>query len=200
MSSPKNHCIFSIDKEKHFVRIQCEINLSKNHTLYVSKWRPGRYEFGDFAKNIKSLKAFDSEKHEISLIKTERNAWSLQNFKGGTVYLEYTYYAKELNAGSTYTDGNFLFINPVNCVLFNDEIEGRAWEINLDVPENWQLAGNQTGEKSFYIENYNRFADTPLLASPNLNLFVYTVEDIQFKIWFKEQLNIPSEQLINDFK
>ena len=195
----RNLCVFAQDEEKHFIRIKCQFDLNTSKHLYLSKWRPGRYEFGDFAKNIKNLRVFDSNNIEIQVFKKERNCWELINFNGGKVYIEYSYYSKDLNAGSTYSGETYFYVNPINCVLFNEEIHDRQWEIKLDIPENWKLAGVASKANPFLIENFDRLADTPFIASPNLVCLKYTVDDIHFSIWFNEQLSIPKDKLVNDF-
>ena len=49
--------------------------------LHLPAWRPGRYELGNFAKNIQRLSAFDTKEHELPILKTNKDTWQI-NCKG----------------------------------------------------------------------------------------------------------------------
>ena len=56
-----------------FINIECIIDNIKNEQTLVQlpTWRPGRYELGNFAKNIQCWKAFDEQGKQLSFQKTE---------------------------------------------------------------------------------------------------------------------------------
>ncbi len=83
--------------------------------LELASWRPGRYELGNFAKNIKGLRAFNDKNERLALRKTRKDTWKVDCEASAFVRVEYSYYASELNAGSSYLDEQQLYINPVNC-------------------------------------------------------------------------------------
>src|SRR6185437_16899291 len=73
-------------------------------TLQLPAWRPGRYELGNFAKNIKKLDAFDINNNVLFYKKTSKDCWQINTQGNKQIKVTYSYYASELNAGSTYVD------------------------------------------------------------------------------------------------
>ncbi|MCX6195859.1 MAG: M61 family peptidase, partial [Flavobacteriia bacterium] len=49
-------------------------------------------------------------------------------------------------------------------------------------------------------ENFDELADSPFICSENLEKQTYIVADTNFHIWFNNQLNIPWERVIDDFR
>lgn len=43
--------------------------------LELPSWRPGRYEIGNFAKNIKGFKAFGEDNQPLAVHKTAKDTW-----------------------------------------------------------------------------------------------------------------------------
>src|SRR5580698_4468704 len=68
--------------------------------LQLPAWRPGRYELGNFAKNIKKLDAFDPQDKPLTYKKTSKDCWQINTHGSKQVKVTYSYYAAELNAGS----------------------------------------------------------------------------------------------------
>ena len=57
--------------EKHFIDFELSISVLKKESLVLQlpSWRPGRYELGNFAKNIKDFKILDSHNNLVSFNK-----------------------------------------------------------------------------------------------------------------------------------
>ena len=88
----------------------------ENQIVQLSSWRPGRYEMGNFAKNISHVQAFNSSNENIELRKIEKDKWCIACNSNEQITFEYFYCAAELNAGSTYVNSQMLYVNPVNCI------------------------------------------------------------------------------------
>ena len=50
-------------------------NIKDDIDVLLPTWRPGRYEEGNFAKNIKGFKVFDDENKSLHFIKTSKHSW-----------------------------------------------------------------------------------------------------------------------------
>ncbi len=87
--------------------------------LQLPSWRPGRYELGNFAKNIRSFEAFDEKNQKLTTRKITKDLWEIQASDNTKITIQYHYYCAELNAGSSYTDTHLLYMNPVNCFFYN---------------------------------------------------------------------------------
>ena len=71
----------------------------------------------------------------------------------------------------------------------------------MNIPENDTIASSLVQENNFLLaENFDELADSPFICSENLEKQTYSVADTNFHIWFNNQLNIPWERVINDFR
>lgn len=185
---------------QHFVDVHVRMPVSKSSVqVHLPAWRPGRYELGNFSRNIRGIRAENSDKKHLQIRKIDRNSWEISGIDGDEVTIFYQYYANELNAGSTYTDGSFLYVNPVNCSLYSKENSQLSCEVILDIPKGWQVAGVQYDNGKFTSENFDKLADSPFIASPDLESKNYSIGTSEFSICFHRQLNIPWEKLLLDF-
>ena len=104
--------------------------------LELPSWRPGRYELGNFAKNIKGFKAFGENKQPLPFQKTSKDTWVIESEGQTLIQISYSYYAAELNAGSTYLDPKQLYVNPVNCFFTTHNIPNSRINCNYIFPSN----------------------------------------------------------------
>lgn len=164
-----------------------ETNLNKSILVRLPRWRPGRYELGNFAKNIQSFKVFDSEGNKLDFEKTEKDAWLIHTNGAKSVKIVYRYYAAEMTAGSSFLADDLFYINPVNCCLYVADRMDEPCDLIFNIPDNFNIATGLTklSEKYYRAENYQQLADCPVLAAPDLahNHFIY--EGIDFHIWIK---------------
>ncbi len=196
---------YSFDIEnphQQYIQITAEIEAEGNETtLFVPAWRPGRYELGDFAKNINHFNIVDEKGEPLSYRKSNKNTWLVQTEDCATMTVSYTYYAHELNAGSTFLDAHQLYVNPVNCCLFTDAQYNAPIEVKLNIPDNWEIAHSLPVENnSFVAEHYDQLADSPFICSPKLQQRSYQVEGVTFYIWFNGLVKPNWSKLLNDFK
>ena len=185
---------------QNFVDVCVTMPVSKSIVqVHLPAWRPGRYELGNFSRNIRGIRAENGDKTNLQIRKIKRNSWEISGINGDQVTIFYQYYANELNAGSTYTDGSFLYVNPVNCSLYSTENNQLSCEVTLHIPNTWQVAGVHYDNGKFKSENFDKLADSPFIASPDLESKNYSIGTSEFSICFHRQLNIPWEKLLLDF-
>jgi len=155
--------------------------------IRMASWRPGRYEMGSFAKNVRCWKATNTQGHALRYNKTASHQW-LVNTAGIThIVIEYDYYAAELNAGSSFLDENQLYINPVNCFLYLPDFLQLPYEVSLGVPASYQIATglNRGNGHSLIARNFDELADCPIIAAENLVHEVYESRGVKFNIWIQ---------------
>ena len=139
--------------------------------LQLPSWRPGRYELGNFAKNIRSIMVYDAAGNPLEFHKQSKDCWEVNTLNVQEIKVSYTYYAVDLNAGSTYLDDVQLYVNPVNCCMYIPERINEACLLELRLPENYQVAIDlPAGEKknSYVCSSFDRLADAPFIASAAL--------------------------------
>ena len=170
--------------------------------LELPSWRPGRYELGNFAKNIKGFKAFGENKQPLPFQKTSKDTWVIESEGQTLIQISYSYYAAELNAGSTYLDPKQLYVNPVNCFFYDAQNTEQPYQLQLYIPQQWQIASALQFDENLTVEisNFDRLADSPFICSANIERRSYEVAGTTFHICFNEQSMIPWERVLQDFE
>ena len=189
----------------HIHRKMMKVRVSFSHSeenqiVQLSSWRPGRYEMGNFAKNISHVRAFDSSNTPLGVRKTEKDKWCIACNADEQITFEYFYCAAELNAGSTYVNSQMLYVNPVNCIPF---LPGRANENYsveiLDSYEHLSCGLPHEGNKMF-AQNFDELADSPFVAAHNREVISQEIEGVVFKAHVFGQTNLNFERFWNDVK
>lgn len=178
-------------------------------SVQLPAWRPGRYELGNFAKNIKGFTVENAEGQTLPFEKTTKDCWEVETEGATEITIKYSYYANQLNAGATWLDANQLYVNPVNCCVFVYGKENEPCRVELAVPKSYQLA---CGEKHtathsdnattlvFETGDFDRLADTPFIASATMQHRQFDLWDYTFHLWFQGECRPGWEQILADFK
>ncbi len=199
-----SHYLFSYTHpHRHFLDIDMTIEARGEEQLYfqLPAWRPGRYELGNFSRNVQKWTAYNEKGEQLPHQKVTKDQWKVDTMGAKTVTIAYNYYANQLNAGSTYVDEYQLYVNPVNCCLY---VVGRMEEecsIELEVPADYEIACGleKTGKHSMKACCFDTLAESPFIASNSLQHDVYEVEGIPFHLWFQGGCTPPFEKLKKDF-
>lgn len=191
------------DAHRHSIAIEYKISNNTEEQVVVNlpAWRPGRYELGNFAKNIQKWEAFDGKGNALVFKKINKDSWSIQTAKAAEIIIKYTYYAAELNAGSSYLDTTQLYINPVNCFMYVPNRMNEECVVELNVPENYKLAigAKKISEHSFQTKSFDELADTPFIASDTLKRNKFVMDGVEVNLWFQGECKPDFSKLIRDF-
>jgi predicted metalloprotease with PDZ domain len=187
---------------EQYLHIECSFAVNQEQIqIYLPSWRPGRYELANFAKNIRGLKVFNEDNQLVPFSKSSKDSWMVNAGKSNYLKIKYQYYSNELNAGSTCVSENILYVNPVNCFIYTKEHLESSIEIDLNIPESWQIATSLSiSDKILTASSFDALFDAPFICSNSLSKNSYTVQGIVFNIWFNDHLDIPWEKLIYDFE
>lgn len=194
---------FSIDNpNQQYVQLEVQLETANDETILTfPSWRPGRYELGDFAKNVKGFKVTGDDGKLIPFNKISKDKWKVDTSATKSISVKYQYYAAELNAGSTYLDNTQLYVNPVNCCLFTDETFNSPAEVILNIPSKWNVATSMENDGSvFKVENIDELFDSPFIASGDLQHQSYESYGTTFHVWFNGEVKPDWEKVIKDFK
>lgn len=176
-------------------------NLPEQAIIYLPKWRPGRYELGNFAKNVRNFRVFDATGKPIRFRKSDTSSWILENEANAAVRIEYGYYAAELNAGSTFLSKDQLYVNPVNCFIYVKEELESPQKVTLNIPASWNIAGSMLREgTTLSAATYHELADAPFICSDQLQYNQYESNGTIFHLWFNGNCIIDWKRLVTDFK
>lgn len=170
-------------------------------TLQLPAWRPGRYELGNFAKNIQRFSVQNEKGKALRFEKVSKDTWMVHCKDAKSVVVEYNYYAAELNAGSTWLDEEMLYVNPVNCFIYRPDYMEQPATVELKVPRNYQVASGMKLKKKHTLEaaNVQELMDCPFIASANLQHDTYKVDKTTFHIWLAGECKPDWKRMKNDF-
>ncbi len=198
------HYLFSYKKAyNHLINIDLTVptNGDKELCFQLPAWRPGRYELGDFAKNIQKWNAFDENGNELPFQKTTKDCWKVECHNTSSVTITYNYYANELDAGSTYLDENQLYVNPVNCCMYVVGRENSACHLELEIPSDYKIAcGMKMNDDGYLFANsFDQLAESPFFASNSLLHDEYIVDGITYHLWIQGKCKPNFEKVKADF-
>jgi predicted metalloprotease with PDZ domain len=190
----------------HYVDIEfITDNLESTEVLIqLPAWRPGRYELGNFAKNIQRWEAIDQNGNALKYEKITKDCWKVYTKNVSQLHIRYNYFANELNAGSTYLDATQLYMNPVNCCVYIPSQMNEVCEVELKLPDAYKVAcGLQQTTRGNSIvlsaANFHELADSPFIASDSLQHNQFNCGAIEFNFWFQGECRLDWKKLIGDF-
>lgn len=217
------HYKFSyVNPSSRYIHLEVTAQNLNNDITFIQfpAWRPGRYELGNFAKNVRNFKVYDGAGKEIAANKVTKDKWKVHTIGVKSLVIKYEYYAADLNAGSTFLDASQLYVNPVNCCVY---LEGRLDEectVELAIPTEWKVATAMksarqpstepvpsaverlsltSDNKVFHVTNFDRLADSPFIASPNIKHNYFILDGVEFHLWFQGESKPEWSRLITDF-
>jgi predicted metalloprotease with PDZ domain len=170
--------------------------------VHLPSWRPGRYETGNFAKNIQKINAFDLSGKELMISKETKDSWRIAVNDASGVIIRYNYYAAQPDAGACWVDSDLIYFNPIHCCIYAADRIHMPCKLILDVPENWQIATGLLLKSAGVLQaiDFHQLVDSPVFAGASLQSKRYNVEGVDFHIWFAGNVLPNWEKVIRDFK
>lgn len=179
-----------------FLSILAEFDTEGNEEIEIqlATWRPGRYEIGNFAKNIRKFEVVGVDAEALAFEKISKDRWRIHCAGNRRIRVSYEYFAATLDAGSTFCGKKLLYVNPVSCLVYVPAFASKPCEVVLNVPDTYHIASSMRLEgKRLYASGYEELADSPIIASPDLDHHTFEVEEHLFHLWIQghHRLNIP---------
>ena len=199
-----NYKVYHQQPNTHYINIEYTIDKVNSNELLIQlpAWRPGRYELGNFAKNVQKWEASDEKGNILKSEKIKKDLWKVDTKGVKTVVVKYNYYAAELNAGSSYLDESQLYVNPINCFLYVPDRINEVCEIELIIPKNFKVATGLTlkGKNKFSAKDFHELADSPFIASDDLKHHSFTEQNVTFNVWFNGECKPDFKKIETDFR
>ncbi|MES2762222.1 MAG: M61 family peptidase [Bacteroidota bacterium] len=186
----------------HYIYVDLLIDniSSPSIELQLPAWRPGRYELGNFAKNIKRVDAFDENDKPLVYAKSTKDLWVIETNGSKKIKVTYSYHTTEINAGNCYADDTQLYVNPVHLCMYIPNRMQEQHTVELDIPANYKVATSLKKEKNNYVAaSFDELADSPVMASANLQSESYTINGIKFWLHFVGECKPDHEKFKADF-
>lgn len=168
--------------------------------LQLPAWRPGRYELGNFAKNIKRVDAFDDNGGVLSYTKSSKDCWVIETKNSNKIKVTYSYHTSEINAGNCYADDKQIYINPVHLCMYVPNRKHEQHVLEFDVPTNYKIATSlsKSGNK-LTASSFDELADSPIIASAGLQSDSFVVDGVTFWLHFVGECKPDFEKIKTDF-
>lgn len=162
--------------------------------IQLSAWRPGRYELANFAKNVRNFTVENAKGAALPFNKVKKDLWHIQTNGSEEIVISYEYFADKLDAGSTYTDEKVLYVNPVNCLVYEPSTYNNSCELVLDIPDNFKIAcALPQNNNTLKAENFDELADSPLIASAELQHNTFEHNGVTHHIWINGENTLDIE-------
>jgi len=182
------HLVSIADAIAHFVGIESTIETLNVAELVMQlpAWRPGRYELGNFAKNIRKFSVQNEKGESLAFKKISKDSWLIPCKGSATIKLSYEYYANQADAGACYVDAELIYLNPVHCFMYVLGRMEEAHTLSFELPQHWEIACQLPQEHGkLMAPNFDMLADSPLFVSPNLQHHCFKVKETDFHFWFQ---------------
>ncbi|WP_304238638.1 M61 family metallopeptidase [Jiulongibacter sediminis] len=178
---------------------------SQKLLVKLPAWRPGRYEIQNFAQYIRDVKAFGPDQKELKIKKITKDSWEIETKNQSDITITYQFNADIGNAGGSYVDDAFLYINPINCLMYLEDRQNEKCGLEVDFKSNQQVACGMSHTKeaskvNFVADSYHDLVDSPLMISDSIRHKTYEVEGSTFHIWIKGKTEIDWPRVLRDFE
>lgn len=194
--------IYLKNPQSHYIYVDLTINNINSSVTNVQlpAWRPGRYELGNFAKNIKRVDVIDANNNSLSYQKKSKDLWEINTVGVDKITITYSYHTSEINAGNCYADENQIYINPVHLCMYLPDRMNEKHIIDLVVPDSYKIATSlQNNNFQLVANSFDELADSPIMASEKLQSDFYTVNGVKFWLHFLGECKPDYAQFKNDF-
>ncbi|UBM58316.1 M61 family peptidase [Marinilongibacter aquaticus] len=195
------------DRTQKYLEIEVSFENIKStkQEIQLPAWRPGRYELQNFAQYIRKVRAFDANRQEIPISKINKDRWQIESQGHSACSVRYEFYADMQNAGGSFVDSGFFYLNPVNCCMYIDEKVNEACSLTVDFTANRQIASGMAHQKSgslstFKAKNFHDLVDSPIMISDQIQHKTYNIGKHDFHVWIKGKVEIDWDRLLDDFK
>ncbi|MGB0427689.1 MAG: hypothetical protein ACPGEC_02035 [Flavobacteriales bacterium] len=200
--------IFSEFPHRHFLNIEIQTPEIQDNEfdLYLPNWRPGRYELGNFAQNIRDVHIVDQDGEEVKFEKQSKSQWRCFETKGKQLKISYLYYSNVLDAGSCFVDEALFYVNPIHCCMYHLPWRNEPLILSLDYPDSFELSLHESlriSEKTVQFSSVDHLLDSPFFASQSFQVLDYEVaqSETKFRLCFFGLTNTFDEQkVLSDFK
>lgn len=188
--------------QSHYIYVDLTIDNISSSTieLQLPAWRPGRYELGNFAKNIKRVDAFNEKNEPLNYVKSSKDLWVIETDGSKKITLTYSYHTTEINAGNCYADEKQLYVNPVHLCMYIPDRMQEEHTVELNIPDDYKIATSLKKEGKILTSScFDELADSPIIASASLQSDFYEVKGIKFWLHFVGECKPDFEKFKTDF-
>ena len=197
-----NYKLSTNNRNQHYLDIEFNAKVSQEVTsIQLPAWRPGRYELGNFAKNIQKFEVSDENGKALKFDKITKDSWEVNTKNAKEIIVKYNYYSIDFNSGSTYLDEEVLYVNPVNCFVYIPSQIDEKCTVQVPKGKGEKIAcGLALKSGKIKANSFHELADTPFIVSSQLQSKTYESKGVNFYVWFYGECKPEWKKVITDFK
>src|SRR5690606_31470549 len=102
-------------------------------------------------KNIRNLSISDERGQALSYTKVDHSTWKVKVNSTQSISVLYEYYAFKMDAGNSWFDDELIYINFINCMIYEKDRQHEACKVSLDLPSNYNVSCGLPSEGNSYI-------------------------------------------------
>jgi predicted metalloprotease with PDZ domain len=169
--------------------------------VWLPDWRPGRYELGNFARNVVGVQVRNTDGEPLQYTKINRSCWRVHAPKNSRIHFHYSYFANQADGGSCYVDEQLFYVNPVHCCVYTEHSRGKACSVLLELEADFEVATGMLRTDGLYHANdFDELVDMPILASRRLQHDSFLHDGVRYHLWVHGAGQVPFDQLKRDFE
>ncbi len=194
--------LFLKNPQSHYIYVDLTIDniVTSIIELQLPAWRPGRYELANFAKNIKRVDVFNEANQPLNYTKVNKDLWLIETNGASKIKVTYSYHTSEINAGNCFADDTQLYINPVHLCMFIPNRINEEHIVELDVPDTYKIVTSlMVKNKHVIATSFDELADSPIIASANIQSDFFEVKKIKFWLHFIGECKPDFNKIKSDF-
>jgi predicted metalloprotease with PDZ domain len=166
--------------------------------LQLPLWRPGRYERQQYERSIGQVKILTPN------ARIERNSthtWTVFPEGNDFIQVQYLFQASRLDAGGSFTDVDLIYINPVNCLLYDPSRPNLPCTLEVDIPSGFDsICALPRAGNTWSAPNADALFDSPLLASTRMQHHAFAVQENTLHLWFHGAHTLDFQKLEVSFR
>lgn len=169
--------------------------------VWLPDWRPGRYELGNFARNVVGVQVRNADGEALAYTKISRSCWRVFVPKKQRFHFHYSYFANQADGGSCYVDEQLFYVNPVHCCVYTADNRHKPCSVLLKLDPDFEVAtGMRYEDGLYYTDDFDELVDMPILASRQLQHSSFQQEGVHYHLWFHGAGKVPFDKLKTDFQ
>lgn len=179
--------LVSIDApQSHYVNVEVKITPKQagEIELFLPVWTPGSYLVREYARNIDSVTASDSENKSLVCAKVSKNRWKVPTASTNPITIKYRVYSNELSVRTNFVDAEFGLLNGAATYITSPQHLTDEHTVQLKLPLNWKQSVTSLEHPvnapahSYRAASFDELVDSPILVG-NPTLHPFRVGDVE---------------------
>ena len=176
--------------------------LQQTHVeVTLPAWIPGSYMVRDFARNIVSIEAVNSNNDAIDVTPTDKQTWQVEA-AGDAFKLTYRVYAFDLSVRSAFINDEYAFCNGTSVFLKVTGAESLPCSVSITVPESqpdWvvETAMQSKTDGTYLCTDYDELIDHPIFMG-ECTSETFSVQGVEFVLLFSGKTRYDTNRMCAD--